>query len=77
MQISKRRAWIIVFIFCVLVWALIFASLVYASVGSEKEPPKRVEQDANKLAENVRKLDLNEKQRKFIESLIEYNEKKQ
>lgn len=77
MKMTRRTTWIALFIFCLLVWTLIIISLVYASNSNEKKLPQPAQQDANKLVEKLKRLDLNEKQKDFLESLIPHDEKKQ
>ncbi|ATZ10461.1 hypothetical protein [Erwinia amylovora] len=77
MKISIRTTWIAVFIFCVLLLALIFVSLIRVANDIKKALQQPVQDDPNKLAEQLKKLKLNEKQKKFIESLIKNDEKKQ
>ncbi|MEN4912321.1 hypothetical protein [Erwinia amylovora] len=77
MKISIRTTWIAVFIFCVLLLALIFVSLIRVANDIKKALQQPVQDDPNKLAEQLKRLKLNEKQKKFIESLIKNDEKKQ
>ncbi|CAO97930.1 hypothetical protein [Erwinia tasmaniensis] len=77
MKISTRTTWIALFIFCLLVWALIIISLVCVSNRDEKKLQQPAQQDANKLVKKLKRLDLNEKQKQFIDSLIVSDEKKQ
>ncbi|QJQ53233.1 hypothetical protein EHW99_0526 [Erwinia amylovora] len=57
--------------------ALIFVSLIRVANDIKKALQQPVQDDPNKLAEQLKKLKLNEKQKKFIESLIKNDEKKQ
>lgn len=77
MKMTRRTTWIALFIFCLLVWALIIISLVYASNSNEKKLSQPAQQDANKLVKKLKRLDLNEKQKGFLESFIAHDEKKQ
>ncbi|CCP04352.1 hypothetical protein BN439_3325 [Erwinia amylovora Ea644] len=77
MKISIRTTWIAVFIFCVLLLALIFVSLIRVANDIKKALQQPVQDDPNKLVEQLKRLKLNEKQKKFIESLIKNDEKKQ
>lgn len=77
MKISTRTTWIALFIFCLLVWALIIITLVCVSNRDEKKLQQPAQQDANKLVKKLKRLDLNEKQKQFIDSLIVSDEKKQ
>ncbi|UWS32951.1 hypothetical protein [Erwinia pyrifoliae] len=73
---SIRTTWKAVFIFCVLVLTLIFIALVRVANGIKKGLQQPVKDDLNRLVEQLKKLNLDEKQRKFIESLIKNDEKK-
>ena len=77
MKISTRTTWIALFIFCLLVWALIIITLACGSNRDEKKLQQPAQQDANKLVKKLKRLDLNEKQKQFIDSLIVSDEKKQ
>lgn len=77
MRVTRRMAWITVFLFCIIIWSLIAAGVTYATSSftgkSRIEPvkkPKVVD------IENIKKLDLNDKQRRFIDSLTEQPQKK-
>ncbi|MCT2387636.1 hypothetical protein [Erwinia pyrifoliae] len=73
---SIRTTWKAVFIFCVLVLTLIFIALVRVANDIKKGLQQPVKDDLNRLVEQLKKLNLDEKQRKFIESLIKNDEKK-
>lgn len=71
-------AWVIVLLFCVVVWGLIAAVVANAAEddkGKAKTQPGENTQLVN--IQKIKKLDLNDKQKKFIESLIEKPDKKQ
>ncbi|AUX73832.1 hypothetical protein EPYR_00601 [Erwinia pyrifoliae DSM 12163] len=76
MKMSIRTTWKAVFIFCVLVLTLIFIALVRVANDIKKGLQQPVKDDLNRLVEQLKKLNLDEKQRKFIESLIKNDEKK-
>ncbi|WP_337008810.1 hypothetical protein [Pantoea sp. AS142] len=78
MKITRRRAWLLVFLFSVVVWGLIFAAMAYANDSDQVEPKSQPGENTSSVnIEKIRKLDLSDEQRKFIESLIESTEKKQ
>lgn len=78
MKITRKRAWLLVFLFSVVVWGLIFAAVAYASnTGKDKPKSQPGENTPSVNVQKIKKLDLSEQQRKFVESLIESPEKKQ
>lgn len=72
MKISKRATWLLVFVFCVVVWGLIATAVAFAG-DDRKVPPKMQPGHSNSKVdvEKIKKLNLNPQQKKFIESLIE------
>nr|WP_041474272.1 hypothetical protein [Erwinia sp. Ejp617] len=76
MKMSIRTTWKAVFIFCVLVLTLVFIALVRVANDIKKGLQQPVKDDLNRLVEQLKKLNLDEKQREFIESLIKNDEKK-
>lgn len=75
MKVSCRSAWLIMLIFCCLVWGSIFAAVVYGAEPDKRKPSQPAEKSSESIREKVKSLDLNDKQRKFLESLIESNKK--
>lgn len=75
MKVSRRTAWIIMFIFCGLVWGSIFAAFVYGAQPDKRKPSQPTDKSSESTREKLKTLDLNDKQRKFLESLIESNKK--
>ncbi|MGV6481441.1 hypothetical protein ACT2VT_000867 [Pantoea agglomerans] len=77
MQITKRKVWLLVFLFCVAVWGLIFSVVTYAGdkikVEAQAQPGERT---PSINVQKIKKLDLSDQQKKFIESLIELPEDK-
>ncbi|MCH9269667.1 hypothetical protein [Pantoea ananatis] len=70
MKISKRLTWLLVLLFCVVVWGMVavaFAGEVRANTPKTQPGHSNSQVDTDK----IRKLDLNTQQKKFIESLIE------
>jgi hypothetical protein len=71
LRITRRRVWLLVFLFCFIVWGGV-AVVVYASDGSNEKPKNEPDEYAPSInIQKIKKLDLNEQQRKFIESFIE------
>lgn len=59
-------------------WGLIFTAVAYASNGGkDKSKSQPGENTPSVNVQKIKKLDLSEQQRKFVESLIESPEKKQ
>lgn len=78
LKITRRRAWLLVFLFSVVVWGLLFAAIAYASNGDKVKPKSQPGENTQLVnVQKIKKLDLSEQQRKFVESLIESPEKKQ
>jgi hypothetical protein len=70
-KLTRRRVWLIVFLFCVVFWGLVVATFAYAARDDNSKPGnKSGERDQLADLQKIKKLDLNDKQRKFIESLI-------
>ncbi|ADP10206.1 conserved uncharacterized protein [Erwinia sp. Ejp617] len=55
---------------------LVFIALVRVANDIKKGLQQPVKDDLNRLVEQLKKLNLDEKQREFIESLIKNDEKK-
>jgi hypothetical protein len=75
MKVSRRTAWICMLIFCALVWGSIIAASVYGAEPDKRKPSQPTDKSSENILDKVKSLDLNEKQRKFLESLIESNKK--
>ena len=75
MKVSRRTAWIIMLIFCCLVWGSVFAAFVYGAQPDKGKPSQPTDKSSESIREKVKSLDLNDKQRKFLESLIESTKK--
>lgn len=75
MKVSRRNAWIFMLIFCYLVWGSIFAAVVYGAQPDKRKLSQPADKNSESIREKVKLLDLNDKQRKFLESLIESNKK--
>ncbi|MDR6299295.1 hypothetical protein QE407_004748 [Pantoea dispersa] len=75
MKVSRRTAWIIMLIFCCLVWGSIFAAFVYGAQPDKGKPSQPTDKSSESIRGKVKSLDLNDKQRKFLESLIESTKK--
>ena len=75
MKVSRRTAWIIMLIFCCLVWGSIFAAFVYGAQPDKGKPSQPTDKSSESIREKLKSLDLNDKQRKFLESLIESTKK--
>jgi len=71
MKVSRRTAWIIMLIFCCLVWGGIFGAFVYGAQPEKRKSSQPTDKSSESIREKVKSLDLNDKQRKFLESLIE------
>lgn len=72
MKISKRVTWLLMLLFCVVVWGLIVTAVAFAGEDRKFTPKTQPGQSNSQVdAEKIRKLDLNAQQKKFIESLIE------
>ena len=77
MKNIRRRTWLLVFLFSVFVWGLIFAAVAYASNGGKDKPKSQPGENTPSVnIQKIKKLDLSELQRKFVDSLIETPEKK-
>lgn len=77
MKVIRRRPWFLVFLFSVVVWGLIFAALAYANNGDKVKPKSQPGENTHSVnVQKIKKLNLSEQQRKFIESLIESPDKK-
>lgn len=62
-------------IFCCLVWGSVFAAFVYGAQPDKGKPSQPTDKSSESIREKVKSLDLNDKQRKFLESLIESTKK--
>lgn len=58
-------------LFCMLVWGLFFGALVYGSEPDKAKPVSPSDDNSEDVRKKIKSLDLNDKQRKFVESLIE------
>jgi hypothetical protein len=75
MKVSRRTVWIIMLIFCGLIWGSIFAAFVYGAQPDKIKPLQPNDKATKSIHDKVKSLDLNDKQRKFLESLIESDKK--
>ncbi len=75
MKVSRINAWIIMLIFCFLVWGIFFASIVYGAQPHKRKPSQPADKSIESILEKIKPLDLNDKQLKCLESLIESNKK--
>ncbi|PEI02225.1 hypothetical protein CRM79_22595 [Pantoea agglomerans] len=59
-------------------WGLIFSAVAYASNSGKDKPKSQPGENTPSVnIQKIKKLDLSEQQRKFVELLIELPEKKQ
>ncbi|MEN4831767.1 hypothetical protein [Pantoea vagans] len=78
MEITRRRAWLLVFLFSVFVWGLMLAAVAYANNGDKIKPKSQPGENTQSVnVQKIKKLNLSEQQKKFIESLIESPDEKQ
>lgn len=77
MKNIRRKTWIMVFLFCVLFWGVVFTAISFANENGKNKPVAQVN-GSTKLVDiqKIKQLKLNDKQKKFIESLIEPADKK-
>ncbi|KGT91723.1 hypothetical protein VH86_04880 [Pantoea sp. BL1] len=77
MKNIRRKTWIMVFLFCVLFWGVVFTAISFANENGKNKPVAQVN-GPTKLVDiqKIKQLKLNDKQKKFIESLIEPADKK-
>lgn len=75
MKASRRTTWIFMLIFCALVWGSIFAAFVYGAQPEKSKSSQPADKSGEIIREKIKSLDLNDKQRKFLESLIQNNSK--
>lgn len=76
MKMSRRTAWIIMFIFCGLIWGLLFVGFAYGEQPDKGSQPAQPDKGCEEIREKIKRMDLNDKQREFLESLIEEEQKK-
>lgn len=68
----------LVFLFSVVVWGLIFVAVAYANDGDKVKLKSQPGENTPLIdVQKIKKLDLSDQQRKFVEALIESPEKKQ
>lgn len=71
LKLSRRVTWILVILFCVVVWGIVAA--VALAGNDEKVAPKIQPGESSQQVdvEKIDELNLNPQQKKFIESLID------
>ncbi|MCJ7925961.1 MAG: hypothetical protein MUW55_08460 [Pantoea vagans] len=68
----------LVFLFSVFVWGLMLAAVAYANNGDKIKPKSQPGENTQSVnVQKIKKLNLSEQQKKFIESLIESPDEKQ
>lgn len=76
MKLNRRTTWIIIFFLCTLLWGLFFGALVYGSEFDKTKPVSTSDKISEDVKRKINSLNLNDKQKKFLESLIEDSKKK-
>jgi len=69
---NRRTVWILLCLFCGLFWILVFSVLNHAMATDQyrKKKPGYGNVPPEELVQKIKRLDLTEQQRKFIESLL-------
>lgn len=62
-------------LFCTLVWGLLSGALVYGAETGKVRPASPSDKNSEDVRKKIKSLDLNDKQRKFLESLTEDSKK--
>lgn len=75
MKLNRRATWIMMLLFCTLVWGLFFGALVYGAEAGKVRPALPSDKNSEDVRKKIKSLDLNDKQRKFLESLTEDSKK--
>lgn len=75
MKLNRRATWIMMLLFCTLVWGLFFGALVYGAEAGKVRPILPSDKNSEDVRKKIKSLDLNDKQRKFLESLTEDSKK--
>lgn len=75
MKLNRRATWIMTLLFCTLVWGLFFGALAYAAEAGKVRPASPSGNNSADVRKKIKLLDLNDKQRKFLESVTEDSKK--
>ncbi|MGJ0479537.1 hypothetical protein ACQW04_05600 [Pantoea agglomerans] len=72
MKKNRRTVWILMMIFCALCWILVFSVLNHALAADQyrKNNDGYGDVPPEELVQKIKRLDLTEQQRKFLESLL-------
>lgn len=71
LKVSRRVTWILVILFCVVVWSIVVA-IAFAGNNERVAPKIQPGESSHQVdIKKIQKLNLNPQQKKFIESLIE------
>ncbi|MGC0780708.1 hypothetical protein [Pantoea agglomerans] len=73
MKIKRRTVWTLLCLFCALFWILIFSFFNHALAADQHHKKSRSYGDVppEKLVQKIKRLDLTEQQRKFLESVLQ------
>ena len=73
MKIKRRTVWTLLCLFCALFWILIFSFFNHALAADQhhKKNPSYGDVPTEKLFHEIKRLDLTEQQRKFLESVLQ------
>lgn len=69
MKFTRRKTWILLFVFCLLIWGLLIDSLVHASETSDDEKSHRELAQHEVIIQKIKQLDLSPEQSAFLETL--------